>query len=433
MKKKLLLVLSMVALFVCAFAISISAEAYTYDFGEVERIDFFENNENYITTVIGSAYVKPTTKDARVVLSCTCEKGKHTYPTYYIMQEKKSDWQDLFRKDFVNLNANNPCSATYDKYSILAIEVPEGIADFWGKTNTDGAFMGHSNIVYISLPSTMESLHENPFRGCTSLEWVDFSKTTKIKTLQNSAFNGCISLKGVCLPDSITQMDNATFIGCVNLGPVYLPANLIKFGTSMQWNTFQGGENGNGAKCTKLFLTNEKFDNPDEVEKPEVYYMPSKFESCGDQLFRGCSNINNVLVFPSTYTAVADSRCFLDYGATAENPKTIIFLGDMTKFCAYADSSTSYMNYVFANANDTASDITCSFTASGAINVKLYSCASEQVCSPNGEWTSEGFVHFAEPKTYIDIAPASCVENRTVSASCFCGESMDVVVIFASG
>ena len=427
MKKKLLF-LSIFAILTVLFAVGISASAYTYDFGEVEKIDFFENDENYINTVMGSTYVKPTTKDARVVLSCTCEKGRHTYPTYYIMQEKKADWLDLFRRDFTNLNANNPCGAIYTKDNILAIEVPEGIADFWGQQNTAGAFMNHTSLVYVSLPSTMEDLHQNPFRGCTSLEWVDFSKTTKIKTLYNSSFNGCTSLKGVCLPDSITSMQSATFIGCVNLGPVYLPEKLISFGTDTQWNTFIGGQNGSGAKFTKLFLTNEKFDNPDEVVKPKVYYMPSGFKSCGDQLFRGCSNINDVIVFPTTYTAVGDYRSFYEYGATAENPKTIVFLGDMTSFSAYADSTSSYMNYVFANANDTVDGFTYTFTSSGASDVTIYSCASQKVCTPTSDsWTSQGFAHFANPKTFETITPSTCTDNQTVSASCFCGDSMGII------
>ena len=427
MKKKLLF-LSIFAILAALFAIGASASAYTYDFGETEKIDFFENDSAYINTVMG--YPQAESKDARVVLSCTCEKGVHTYPTYYIMQEKKSDWLDLFRRDFANLNANNPCGATYTKDSILAIEVPEGIADFWGQQNTSGVFMNHTSLVYVSLPSTMEDLHQNPFRGCTSLEWVDFSKTTKIKTLYNSSFNGCTSLKGVCLPDSITTMQNATFIGCVNLGPVYLPENLISFGTDTQWNTFVSGANGEGSKFTKLFLTNEKFDNPDEVVKPEVYYMPSNFKKCGDQLFRGCSNINYVIVFPTTYTAVGDSRSFLDYGATAENPKTIVFLGDMTSFSAYADSTSSYMNYVFANANDTADGFTYSFTSNGASNVTIYSCASQKVCTPTLDaWTSQGFAHFANPKTFELITQSTCTDNQTVSASCYCGASMGAIEV----
>ena len=427
MKKKVLF-LSIFVILTVLFAIGVSASAYTYNFGQVEKIDFFENDDTYINTVIG--YPKAESKDARVVLSCTCEKGVHTYPTYYIMQEKKSDWLDLFRKDFVNLNANNPCGATYTKDNLLAIEVPEGIADFWGQQNTAGAFMNHTSLVYVSLPSTMEDMHQNPFRGCTSLEWVDFSKTTKIKTLYNSSFNGCTSLKGVCLPDSITTMQNATFIGCVNIGPVYLPENLISFGTDTQWNTFVSGANGEGSKFTKLFLTNEKFDNPDEVVKPKVYYMPSNFKSCGDQLFRGCSNINDVIVFPETYTAVGDSRSFLDYGATAENPKTIVFLGDMTSFSAYADSKASYMNYVFANPNDTVDGFTYTFTSSGASNVAIYSCASEMLCTPTSSaWTNQGFTHFANPKTFELATQSTCTENQTVSASCFCGDSMGIIEV----
>ena len=235
MKKRLILLTSLIAIIMCTFAISVSAAAYTYNFGEVERIDYFENYEvengkHYIYTVMGDAFVKPQSYEARAVVSCTCEKGSHTYPTYYVMQARKSDWLDLFRKDFSALSKNNPCEVTYTLDNLLAIEVPEGIADFWGQENVSGAFMGAKNLVYASIPSTMEAMHVNAFRGCSSLEWVNFNNNNKITSIENSTFNGCSSLKGICLPDSITHMKNATFIGCSSLGPVHLPANLISFG-----------------------------------------------------------------------------------------------------------------------------------------------------------------------------------------------------------
>lgn len=430
--KRLILFFSLVLFACCMLAVAVGAEAYTYDFGEVEKLDYFEkysethNGTDYVTVVLGEAYITSTTKDARVVLSCTCEKGRHTYPTYYIMQEKKADWLDLFRKDFAPLNNNDHCDVTYGINSILAIEIPDGVRDFWGDNN-NGAFKDHTNMVYISIPDTMEDMSYLVFKGCTSLEWINFNNNNKITAIQNSAFNGCTSLKGICLPDSVKYMYNATFIGCSNLGPVHLPENLISFGTDPTWSTFQGGQNGNGSKYTKMFLTNERFDNPDNVEKPKVYYMPSKFQSCGDQLFRGCSNINDVLVFPTTYTAVTDYRSFLGYGATAENPKTVVFLGNMTSFNAWANPTTSYMNYVFANPNDVVGGFEATFTFEGSHDdIIMYSCASGQAGRAyQTVWGTELFKHFANPKTSTEvIKPGNCVEKSTVQGVCFCGHEM---------
>lgn len=427
--KKLFLVLMLATLVCLTLAVAVSAEAYTYDFGEVEHIDYFEkyaenNGKDYITTVMYSP--QATSKESRATVLCSCEKGIHTYPTYYFMSINSS-LKTLFSRDYKTINDNNPCGATYDKTSFVAVEVPEGCTDFWGSGET-GTFSGHTNLVYVKIPLSLDDLHVNAFRGCTKLEWVEFGENNMITSLNNSAFNGCTSLKGICLPDSITHMYNATFIGCVNLGPVHLPNNLVSFGTGTDWNTFQCGAYGNGTKLTKLFFTNERFDNPDEVEKPEVYYMPSKFASCGDQLFRGLSNINDIVVFPTTYTAVADNRSFLSIGGTVENPRTIIFLGNMTDFKGYADSSSSYTNFVFANPNDTVGNFNPTFTFDGSHDdIIMYSCASGQAGRAyQTSWSSDLFKHFADVRKSEEITHGNCTEAGTVQEYCFCGAKMGI-------
>ena len=426
--KRLILFFSLVLFACCMLVATVSAEAYTYDFGEVEYIDFFENyadthdGVDYITVAMKNP--QPTSKESRTTVSCTCEKGRHTYPTYYFMAINPS-LATLFERNYTAMNENNPCGVTYNNNMFLAVEVPEGCTDFWGSGSDKGTFYNHTNLVYVKIPLSLKELSVCAFKLCSSLEWVDFGNNNKITTLGNSTFNGCVSLKGVCLPDSITSMQNATFIGCTGIGPIHLPDSLTYFGTAYNWNTFQGGESGNGAKCTNLFFTNERFDNPDEVVKPEVYYMPSNFQRIGDQGFRGCTNINNVIVFPSTFTSVADDRVFLGLGGTAEQPKTVVFLGNMTQFKGYAHSSSSYTNFVFANSNDVAGDFTVSFTSSGASNICLYSCASGKVSVLNGEWTTTGFTHFANQRASTQvIKPGNCTEKSVIQGVCYCGAEM---------
>ncbi len=429
--KKLFLILTLAMLACLTLAVAVSAEAYTFDFGETEYLDFFENyaenngGKEYINVAMYSP--QATSKQARATVTCVCEKGRHTYPTYYFMTINAGT-KTLFNRDYKAMDANNPCGMTYGRDSFIAVEVPEGCTDFWGGGET-GTFSDHTNLIYVKVPLSLKELHINAFRRCAKLEWVDFGENNKITSIQSSEFNGCSSLKGICLPDSITHINEATFIGCVNLGPVHLPDNLVSFGTNLQWNTFQSGQNGNGDKLTKLFFTNERFDNPDEVEKPKVYYMPSKFASCGDQMFRGLSNINDVVVFPTTYTAVGDVRSFLALGGTAENPKTMVFLGDMTTFKGYANSSSSYTNFVFANANDTVGNFEPTFTIEGSHNdIIMYSCASKQAGRAyQTVWSSDLFKHFSNPKSAEEITHGNCTEAGTLQAYCFCGAKMGEV------
>ena len=80
-KRRLLLTLSLGLLLACLLAVCIRAEAYDPHFGEVEYID----DIGVTAKDVIYKYVEGQSELARIKVSCTCEKGEHTYPTYYFM------------------------------------------------------------------------------------------------------------------------------------------------------------------------------------------------------------------------------------------------------------------------------------------------------------------------------------------------------------
>lgn len=434
--KKLFMTLFILMLLACAFTVCVSAAEYYTEWGETETI----SNIGIEPSNVIPNYQQGVSEQARVKLKCTCSKGYHTYPTYYIMSINQHLY-DLFNRTYDVINDTNPCEATYDKNSIIALEIPEGIGSTYYSGSGRGSTLSqHDNLEYIKLPKTMRTIAKYTFADNTKLEFVEFNKNSNIKTLGASAFNGSYSLVGVALPDSITTFEDACFIGCYNLGPVYLPKNLTNLGTITQWNTFQGGENGNGAKPTKMYFTDEFFTNPDEATKPRVYFMPSTLTYM-DQGIRGASSINDVIVFPATYTSVSHMTTFLGLGATAEHRKAIVFLGDMTSIPFYQDPSLSYVDFYFLNPNDNLTVGGNNFVefnrqgGSGAISeTYLHSCTDGKslniVNTFSGEkvWKEELFKHLVDDRKTVP-SEADCVNNKKNTTYCFCGDLIGAVEV----
>ena len=86
------------------------------------------------------------------------------------------------------------------------------------------ALKDKTELDYISLPSTVESVGTQSFSGCTSLTRIDLPNVT---TLGQNAFEGCTSLASALLGGVATISANA-FRNCYNLESVILPAHKVK-------------------------------------------------------------------------------------------------------------------------------------------------------------------------------------------------------------
>ena len=428
---RLLISLVMVIAFVCLFITVAGAEAYDPHFGETEYIDDIGVSARDVIY----NYVEGVSENARIKVSCICEKGEHTYPTYYFMSINSS-LKTLFNRYYQRMIDANPCGATYDKNSVIAVEIPEGIKDFYGTQGPEsGTFMNNENLVYVKLPSTFENISILGFKNCKKLEWVDMSLVTKMTSLGLSTFNGCVKLKGVCLPDSIKSIGNAAFIGCYDLGAVHLPASLETVDTHTVWPMFHpkdGNATATAPFCTKMYFVNDKFDNPQDVEKPQVYYMPKNLTCIWAYAFRGMENINDVIVFGEKFTSFNQATGFTSMNIEQGMRKTIIFTADMTGFSFH--STNTGIDVYFTNSNDNAPDsITFSCSGSGSGDARMYMCEAGLTKTFTAtEWSKNGFAHFADIRTGR-LIPADCFAGeRLTDLKCFCQKEADDIVVAGS-
>ena len=415
MKKKILLVAITVIFALCAFAVTVGAQelgSVDPQFGDVEPIEG-----------AGEASVE------RVKL--VCGDHYHTYPSSYVVTDASSLTFDF------NAVSTNGCGVTYSKNNVVAFEMPESV------TTMPGAlFQKSTSIKYFRISKSFTGFGGNNTFDGSSLEWFDFNGNTIIKETKQSTFCSCKSLKGICFPDQMTTMGVYSLANCPNLGPVYLPSSLTTFLGDSSWPTFAppGGNEGGGREFNRsMYFVNEPFTDPANAEKPTVYYIPSGVKSIWNCGFRGMSNINDVIVFPTATTNINSgyNLCFNIMGTSVDKEKTIVFLGDVTKLSIYENITN--LNLVFANANDTGID---SFTLNtlardskdpvSAKLGKMYFCASGAVYNCDKTESDSEMRHFADDRKDEIKSLASCDKNTTLDTYCYCGKGIGVKEIYGT-
>ena len=239
MNKKFLLAISMVALLVCAFAITASAAmtgSTSNEFGEKISLDGI--NLSNMATDDGS----------RVVLQHTVDGVTYynTYPANYIVTNKSYN-----RIDYGVVNsalAENGESVIYDDTSVIRLEMPAS------STNTNSEIKAMSNLKElifmpgcsqtsfktqeflnasferVVIPSSITTTSNgNVFQNCLNLKEVVFEDGFSCTSLGNSWFSGCTSIVSFTVPSSVTKIGSNFFKGCTSLNEVRME-NVTSFG-----------------------------------------------------------------------------------------------------------------------------------------------------------------------------------------------------------
>ena len=354
MKKKILLTLLMLTVSILIFSISTVAatlqeavdtyEGY-FDDKIDEEIDGIEASE-HINPQIFENY-GATAVNARVELSCICGKT-HTYPTYYITRFHANDWEqtddkttfrgtEVFHIDFDDINAKNGCGASYDKHSVIAIEIPDGYKVLDGGNENKGTALymhglrDSTSLKFVDMTtcSTLVDLDDTSFHeafgDCPALEYVKLADS--ITEIGGWAFENCSSLKRVVISENsqLKKIGTRSFVGCTSLEAFYLPDGFTTLNGSNK------SDYGSFTGCSSLYFVNE----PNELTKPDVYYFPESLNYIEHETVKNCPNLNSVLVFGENITKIETQWVFATNSNSTRNennPLTLVFKGNMTKF-----------------------------------------------------------------------------------------------------
>ena len=201
------------------------------------------------------------------------------------------------------------------------IEVPNGIESIG-----NNAFEGCMSLQSIILPDSVTAIGECGFVGCESLQSIVLSQS--LASIEDWVFNGCKSLQSIVLPNSVTTIGDNAFEGCKSLQTIVLPNSLISIG-DIAFARCESVQN--------IILPNSVTHIGDcafsGCKSLQSIVLPELVTSIGDRAFAGCESLQTI-VLPKSLTSIGDEAFF---GCTSLQgiviPDLVISIGDS----AFAD------------------------------------------------------------------------------------------------
>ena len=267
MKKKLLLISLMVALFICVFAISASAAIIPLDSDPGLDCD-----ASLVSTLDIAAYGESNTatdRESRVVL--TDGSKYYVFPAYYVVNMSGYYNPNGFNNTLKAAMAEQGVTFNSIKECLVRIQIPTYVQEInhntakfenfptlkearWGthltRIHAQNAFSNCANLEFISDISHMTQINNAGFNGCpklnihinwpaavTSINGQMFSGTgltsitipEGITSIGQTAFNDCDQLTEVILPNTVTTVGKMAFANCAKLEKVVFGAAFNKF------------------------------------------------------------------------------------------------------------------------------------------------------------------------------------------------------------
>ncbi len=158
------------------------------------------------------------------------------------------------------------------RYDSLASElvIPD-VIELKGKTYSvtaigSSAFEGCVSLSSVTIPNSVTSIGGSAFNGCTGLTSVSIGNS--VTSIGERAFSGCTGLSSVTIPNSVTSIGGYAFYGCTGLTSVTIGNSVTSIGGGAFWG------------CSNLTSVT----------------IPNSVTSIGGAAFWGCTGLTSVTI-----------------------------------------------------------------------------------------------------------------------------------------
>ncbi len=308
MKKKLLL-LTVLAMVMCLFALSVSADSInpstSNEYGTLTTFD----------EAIGRTDISPNKQDGTVARTVLFDgTNYYTVPTIYLTSKNPYEGDILLQFSFSAINSK--LSKSFSKTSVIRCELPADIVYLGGDNQN---FNGFSNAIEIKLSPNLSfagNVTYKAFANCKNLVEIDLS-TVNFNYANNtySLFEYCEKLEKIVLPDAymkdgapVNYATNYTFNGCKVLTSIENYENFFRGSTAISEKCFMD--------CAKL---------------PEIKLW-SGITTIGSRAFQNCATITEIII-PDTVTTIGTTDTVF---ASCTSLKKIVFPSGAVSVGTYA-------------------------------------------------------------------------------------------------
>ncbi len=223
-----------------------------------------------------------------------------------------------------------------DVLSYLTYEIKDGKVTI---TNCDNSISGD-----VVIPDTIEGfpvteIGDNAFEYCLNIKRITIPNS--LTSIGSHAFYRCTSLESISLPDSLTNIGHGTFVGCRSLTNITIPKNVYDISMGYLFYGCTSLESITVDENNKSY-TNDEYGALYNKDKTKLikypggnsstsYVISDSVTSIDDYAFRDCTSLESITVDENNQYYSSD-----EYG--------VLFNKDKTELIQYPEgnSSTSY-------------------------------------------------------------------------------------------
>ena len=240
---------------------------------------------------------------------------------------------------YYDYNSNGYSVTLVDGSSLPAnLAIPNRIyhngSYYWVTAIRQNAFSGETGISTLTIPSSVLSIGNSAFAGCSGLTSisVDPSNTVYdsrnncnaiIETATNTLICGC---QNTIIPNSVTSIGSFAFKGCTGLTTVTIPSSVTSIGSNAFWG------------CTSLTTVNYNAINCFSAGSPSSPTLGA--------VFSGCTNLYTI-IFGSSVTRIPPYLCYGLSGLSSVSlPNSLSIIGASAFYDCSGLTSISIPNSV---------------------------------------------------------------------------------------
>lgn len=93
-----------------------------------------------------------------------------------------------------------------------------------------GAFAENCTLPQVSFPASVQKIGAQCYKGCNNLKAVRFESGSRCREIPEGAFEGCVKLSKLTLPEGTERIGNRAFYKCKELKNVQFPETVIRIG-----------------------------------------------------------------------------------------------------------------------------------------------------------------------------------------------------------
>lgn len=126
----------------------------------------------------------------------------------------------------LHTSINSIGEAAFCNSGLQSITIPSSVVSIG-----DGAF-ARTHLLEINLHEGIEIIPSECFKGCSELQKITFSSNV----ISSSAFENCIALQEIILPEGLTTIGERAFAGCDSLKEFAIPSSVTEIHPSILWD-----------------------------------------------------------------------------------------------------------------------------------------------------------------------------------------------------